>query len=58
MEQILELTAELAVWGSFALLIWGAALCLHSTLAGGRKRPADSDRATRHRRSAVVMATD
>jgi hypothetical protein len=35
MGEILELVSELALWGSLALLAWGAALCLEETLARG-----------------------
>ena len=38
MDRILELVNEFALWGSLALLAWGAALCLEETLArGGRQ---------------------
>jgi hypothetical protein len=38
MDWILELVSEFALWGSLALLAWGAALCLEEMLAGGARQ--------------------
>ena len=35
MDWIFELVSELALWGSLALLAWGAALCLEEALSPG-----------------------
>ncbi len=35
MDWAFELVSEIALWGSLALLAWGAALCLEETLAQG-----------------------
>jgi hypothetical protein len=40
MEPILDFVAELAVWGAFALLVWGAMLTLQQVFGSERKREA------------------
>jgi hypothetical protein len=38
MEPILDFVAEIALWGSVALVVWGAVLTLQQLFAPNRKR--------------------
>jgi hypothetical protein len=38
MEPILDFVAEIALWGSVALVLWGATLTLQQLFAPNRKR--------------------
>ena len=40
MEPILDFVAEIALWGSVALIVWGGMLTLQQVFASGRKRGA------------------
>jgi hypothetical protein len=45
MEQMIGFAAELALWGSIALLVWGATLCVQE-LFGGERKDVDRSRQT------------
>ena len=47
MEPILDFVAEIALWGSVALILWGAMLTLQQVFASERKRGAARQSAER-----------
>jgi len=47
MEPILDFVAEIALWGSVALILWGAMLTLQQVFASERKRGVARQRAER-----------